>query len=63
MGKGGGYSRLCEFFGVLEMKLMSQIVYARIERQLGNAWVKSLSEILLENGRKALKSAIHDDRK
>ncbi|XP_065574204.1 uncharacterized protein LOC136036116 [Artemia franciscana] len=62
MGSGGGYSTLCEFFGVLGVKPMSRIVYSRMERQLGNAWMNSLSEILLENGREALKSAIHDDR-
>ena len=62
MGTGGGYSTLCELFGVLGVKPMSQIVYSRVERQLGSAWMNSLSEILRENGREALQLAIHEDR-
>jgi len=61
MDSGGGYSTLFEFSGVLPVKPMSQIVYSRIERQLGHAWMNSLLEILLENGREALKSVIHND--
>ena len=61
MGTGGGYSKLCELFGVLGVKPMSQIVYSRVERQLSSAWMNSLSEILRENGREALQLAIHED--